>query len=255
MQVYSQQFGTVNMRGAYVGNSKARLQATVYEPGTGDHYSMGELSGKTIASFDLDRSTFKNNQTMCMGYSKLSKRWHSDLCQSELDVDKVAMKCTCNAFESNLIGIFSDFTRALGEPVTFPRIQFDSEKQLLTVVSPSIDPVLSGGSLTDGRVTDEKQVSVDDITGTNYVWMGETVLIAIFCFTASVIAIRMDNKDALNHSLSRTSPVAATAHQNHFIDEVAKELKENYDQVCLRQQSLLHYRTIFGSSSFPHLMS
>ena len=64
----------------------------------------------------------------------------------------------------------------------------------------------------------------------------------------------MDRKDEANQSVSRTSPIAA-AKQNHFIDEVAKELNEPYAQVSLRKQSLLYYRTIFSKSSFPHLMS
>jgi hypothetical protein len=37
-----------------------------------------------------------------------------------LSVEEVTMKCTCNAFDSNLIGVFSDFTRTLGETVVFP---------------------------------------------------------------------------------------------------------------------------------------
>jgi len=49
------------MRGAYIGNSKARLSVAVYEPGTGTTHTMGELSGSTIATFDLDQSTFHSN--------------------------------------------------------------------------------------------------------------------------------------------------------------------------------------------------
>lgn len=64
----------------------------------------------------------------------------------------------------------------------------------------------------------------------------------------------MDVKDEASQALSRTSPLAA-AKQNHFIDEIAKELSEPYSSVALRKQSLLYYRTIFSKSSFPHLMS
>ena len=54
--------------------------------------------------------------------------------------------------------------------------------------------------------------------------------------------------------MSRTSPISV-AKQNHFIDEVAKELGEPYASVSFRKQSLLYYRTIFSKSAFPHLMS
>jgi hypothetical protein len=30
------------------------------------------------------------------------------------------MRCECNSFSSELIGIFTDFTRVLGAPVYFP---------------------------------------------------------------------------------------------------------------------------------------
>ena len=50
---------------------------------------MGELSGQTLATFDLDRGTYHSNQTVCMGYSKTTKRWQSELCQSEVNVEDV----------------------------------------------------------------------------------------------------------------------------------------------------------------------
>lgn len=77
------------MRGAYIGNSKARLSVNVFEPGTGVTHTMGELSGQTIASFDLDQSTFHSNQTVCMGYSEQDNRWKSDFCKWEINVEKV----------------------------------------------------------------------------------------------------------------------------------------------------------------------
>ena len=49
------------MDGAYLGNSKARLQASIYELGSQKSYQMGELSGQTIATFGIDRSTFASN--------------------------------------------------------------------------------------------------------------------------------------------------------------------------------------------------
>ena len=57
-----------------------------------------------------------------MGQSKTSGLWTGDLCKSELSVEDVTMKCTCNAFDSTLIALYSDFTRTLGEPVVFPAI-------------------------------------------------------------------------------------------------------------------------------------
>ena len=108
------------MRGAYIGNSKARLSVNVYEPGTDTTHTMGELSGQTIATFDLDQATFHSNQTVCMGFAEAEQIWKSDLCKWEINVERVQMKCTCNAFSSELIGIFTDFTRILGARIPFP---------------------------------------------------------------------------------------------------------------------------------------
>ena len=66
-QVYSQSFGVVSMKGAYKPNSRGRLQARIYEIATKKNYFMSQLSGQTIATFDIDRSSFYSNQTICMG--------------------------------------------------------------------------------------------------------------------------------------------------------------------------------------------
>ena len=75
-----------------------------------------------------------------MGYSKSDNKWKSQLCQSELKVQDVAMKCTCNAFSSNLIGVFNDYTREAGQPVEFPAVKVQESK--LTVIPTEIDPSL-----------------------------------------------------------------------------------------------------------------
>ena len=72
------------------------------------------------------------------------------------------MKCTCNAFSSNLIGVFNDYSREEGLPVKFPKIEIKENQ--LTVVPTEIDPSLNSG----------KNNKSDDggLNGTNYVWMG-----------------------------------------------------------------------------------
>ena len=86
---------------------------------------MGELSGQTIATFDLFPDTFQPNQTVCMAYSETRRIWDSDLCITELQVATIQQRCTCNAFESRKVGLFTDSTRVLGQPVSFPEIERD----------------------------------------------------------------------------------------------------------------------------------
>ena len=107
-------------------------------------------------------------------------------------------------------------------------------------------------------VDDEEKVTPDEtvqeVSGTNYVWMGLTLLIFLLTLAGSIVTYRLDKKDEVTQVVSRTSPIPV-AKQNHFIDEVAKELKEPYHSVCYRKQSVMYYRTIFSKSAFPHLMS
>ena len=86
------------MNGAYIGNSDGRLQVSITELGTGQKYTMGQLSGQTVATFELQTEDFHSNQTTCMGWSLQDNKWTADLCQSELLVEQTSMKCTCNAF-------------------------------------------------------------------------------------------------------------------------------------------------------------
>ena len=84
-----------------------------------------------------------------MGQSKTTGLWTGDLCKSELLVEDAAMKCTCNAFDSTLIGVFADFTRTLGEPVKFPEIVEETPKY--SIVASNID--LSGIASKDDVVS------------------------------------------------------------------------------------------------------
>ena len=119
----------------------------------------------------------------------------------------------------------------------------------MTVISTDIDPSLAASNNSN------KSSDAKDLDGTNYVWMGQAVLVYLLTLAGSIVTYRIDKKDeASESSITRTSPIAA-AKQNHFIDEIAKELNEPYAQVALRKQSLIHYRSIFSKSSFPHLMS
>lgn len=156
-----------------MGNSKGRLQVKIYEIGASKSYSMGELSGQTNAVFDLDRDSYFSNQTVCMGYSKSSQKWYTDLCQSQLIVEDVQMKCTCNAFDSNKIGVFTDLTRVLGKSVTFPAIILpESDVQQFTVVPSNVDHSLLNENIGQ-KITDDNVVSqIKNVNGTNYVWIG-----------------------------------------------------------------------------------
>ena len=78
----------------------------------------------------------------------------------------------------------------------------------------------------------------------------------MFCLltlTGALVAFRMDKSDERTQAVSRTAPIPV-AKQNHFISEVANELKEPYASVYYRKQAVMYYRTIFSKSAFPHLM-
>lgn len=190
-----------------------------------------------------------------MAYAEQEKRWSSDLCKSELLVEDVQMKCDCNSFNSEMIGIFTDFTRKLGDPVTFPAPpepevvpKSDPIEQSYVVVPTRVEPNIV--DTTTSKVTDDEVAPV----GTNYVWMGQTFMFALLTFIGAFVAYRMDKSDEQTQAVSRTGPIPV-AKQNHFISEVANELKEPYAAVYYRKQAIMYYRTIFAKSAFPHLMS
>ena len=81
----------------------------------------------------------------------------------------------------------------------------------------------------------------------------------MLCIAGSLVALKFDRADKKENdsSIMKTAPSAITnvMKQNHFVEEVAKSLRENYSTVVHRQQSLLYYRTIFSTSPFPHFLS
>ena len=151
---------------------------------------MGELSGQTIATFDVVRDTFHSNQTVCMGYSLTDERWQTDLCLSTLSVEDVTMSCTCNAFDSNLIGVFSDFTRAKGMPVNFPPPAIIVDDSSFSVIRSNVDPTMS---VTNDR--DDVVSRVNNVNGSNFVWMIQTLLVAILTIAGAFMTHKMDKKD------------------------------------------------------------
>ena len=151
---------------------------------------MGELSGQTIATFDVDRDTFHSNQTVCMGYSATDERWQTDLCLSDLSVEDVTMSCTCNAFDSNMIGVFSDFTRAKGMPVNFPPPAIIVDDSSFSVIRSNVDPTMSVTNDKDNVVS-----RINNVNGSNFVWMIQTLLVAILTIAGAFMTHKMDKKD------------------------------------------------------------
>ena len=92
----------------------------------------------------------------------------------------------------------------------------------MTVISTEIDPSLVATNQSNNSSIGK------DLDGTNYVWMGQAILVFLLTLAGSIVSYKIDKKDeASESSISRTSPIAA-AKQNHFIDEIAKELSEPY---------------------------
>ena len=159
------------------------------------------------------------------------------------------MKCVCNAFQSEQIGIFTDKSRAIGPQVTFPEPIIEEVSQSFVALPNTIDPWIdqpgssgsegsSNGSSDEngsgGKVT-ENIAQVGEVSGSGFVWTCQSVFISTLCLIAYCMARRADGKDKHeNFSISRTAPIAV-AKQNHFIDEVAKELKEPYHSVLYRK--------------------
>lgn len=211
------------MAGADGEHSKGRLEMAIYEPGTETHYSMGELSGQTVATFDVDPETFKSNQTVCMGFEKEKQMWLSELCISELAVTQIQMKCVCNAFTSEQVGVFLDLQRTQGQAVVFPERE--------NVLAASVENFGNSGAYGGSNVVS----TIKDVKGTQYVWMLTTLLMTTLTLIGSILLVRLDAKDSGEQAVNRTAPVASAAKQNHFIDEVAKELEEPYSSVSYRQ--------------------
>ena len=83
----------------------------------------------------------------------------------------------------------------------------------MTVIPTEIDPSLVISN--QGNKSSKQK----DLDGTNYVWMGQTILVFLLTLAGSIVTFKIDRKDEASESISRTSPIAA-AKQNHFIDEI-----------------------------------
>ena len=140
---------------------------------------MGELSGQTVATFDLLPETYRSNQTVCMAYSETRRTWDSDLCITELQVSSVQQKCTCNAFESRKVGLFTDSMRALGQPVSFPEIEREKPEIYRDFETVTPQPV----------------EVIQTLDGAGFVWVTESILVALLCLAGALVALKFDRVD------------------------------------------------------------
>ena len=72
------------------------------------------------ATFNVNPYNYESNQTVCMAYSLIGKKWDSELCVTELVVERLEIKCSCNSISAETIGVFIDTGRALGPRIEFP---------------------------------------------------------------------------------------------------------------------------------------
>lgn len=103
------------------------------------------------------------------------------------------MKCTCNAFSSDQVGIFTDFTRELGEPVVFPEPKKKSKEELTEDISYSALRDMVKPSIAQAQTS---VIANDAATGSSFVWMGQALAFSVLTVTGAFIAHRMDQKDS-----------------------------------------------------------
>ena len=106
-----------------------------------------------------------------MAFSKDTNAWDSNLCNSELEVKSLQMKCTCNAFKSDLSALFTDSSRPLDlTPIVFPEV-----KQV-TKQSIEVQPSMQAKSKS-------------------YIWLWSSSLLSFVLLVAAGIAFRLDISD------------------------------------------------------------
>ena len=75
---------------------------------------------------------------------------------------------------------------------------------------------------------------VQTLDGAGFVWVAESIFVALLCLSGALVALKFDRVDYQEQSIMKTAPTAVPK-QNHFVEEVAKSLGENYAQVVYRQ--------------------
>lgn len=147
------------------------------------------------------------------------------------------MKCTCNAFKSDLTGLFTDFRRPLStEVIEFPEIEVLSESN-------------SGKSA--------------HLYTKSYVWLISTSGLAVVLLVSIGIAFKLDAKDRLKQLQQQNRPIqnmevsfgSASSGMNHFVLEVSRELHQPYAEVEFRRANLAAYRNICPNSVFIHCLA
>jgi len=59
-----------------------------------------------------------------MAFSKISNTWDADLCNTEIEVNDRQLKCSCNAFKSELTAVFTDPVRVFDTNIIqFPQLK------------------------------------------------------------------------------------------------------------------------------------
>lgn len=157
----------------------------------------------------------------------------------ELLVEESRQLCTCNAIKANLFTLQFDMTRVEGPLIEFPIIEKPVEEERYNIQVQTVYPY---------------DLSAD--TKAVYVWISESVLIAMLSLIGVIVAARLDDTDQKEISIGKTVPVlTALTKNNHFISEVAKQLDEPYSSVVHREQQIKHYRSVSSKAVYPHVVN
>jgi len=106
-----------------------------------------------------------------MAFSKDKNVWDANLCNSELEAEKLQMKCTCNAFKSDLTSLFTDTSRLYdATPIMFPEIK----------------PIV--------KMNAEVQPNLQ-VKNKSNVWLWSSTLLSVILLVAAGIAFRLDLSD------------------------------------------------------------
>ena len=160
--------------------SVARLNVAIYENVEGLNHEIGQLVNQVNATFNVNPYSYESNQTVCMAYSLTGKKWDSELCVTELVVERLQIKCSCNSINAETIGVFVDTKRVLGKRIEFPEPQ----------------KIAQGGN---GRVYEIIDEDFSDAVHVKYeqspIWIMQSVATAIICITGMLITMKLDKND------------------------------------------------------------
>lgn len=210
--------------------------------------------------FNIDPSTYKNNQTVCMAYSDSVQSWSADSCLTKLDTVTYQLKCACIMTTNQYYGVFTDTTRFLDvdvvptpdptpeptpDPTPDPVTPTPQPNTTIPIVTTPPSTTDSGSTVPNGDISQHVAKSTR-----SYSFIGVIIIMLALGVGLPVSSLLLDRKD-YKHATAKLE----SSSKRLFLEKIALVSQEPLAWWKFKQSQVFSYSNMTSKTIVSHYIT